>query len=266
MKQNKYAFTLVELIVTITILVLLTSIGFYSYVQNLSDARDGVRKSDISTLSAQLSSYKKERGAYPLPWNSFEIQNRGATIALQWQMNIDVILSNAERLPLDPNMDMPYSYSTTINRQEYQLAATLENSDNPKALLVWDYSSVSRNLFPTLILALPNGPRDMIITPANRDYYIFDKNIHNLPYDFDTWTPVSDGTTLAELINEAIWNDYWQNSDFISCNEIARAGKRITPDGQTDQYQVRSLTWVLVNQDCSCTSTWCIDFWAPYPL
>jgi len=64
---TKKAFTLVELIVSTTILAILTTIGFYTYTQYISDARDSVRKTDISTLDSQLNLYKKQRGAYPLP-------------------------------------------------------------------------------------------------------------------------------------------------------------------------------------------------------
>lgn len=61
MKFQVKAFTLIELVVTATILVILTSIGFYSYTQNISDARDGRRKTDLSALSSQLNLYKKQR-------------------------------------------------------------------------------------------------------------------------------------------------------------------------------------------------------------
>jgi prepilin-type N-terminal cleavage/methylation domain-containing protein len=68
MKTKKTsAFTLVELIVTATILVILTAVGFYSYSQNLVDARDSLRKSDIANLKSNLKLYKQKRGAYPLP-------------------------------------------------------------------------------------------------------------------------------------------------------------------------------------------------------
>ncbi|MGB2110540.1 MAG: hypothetical protein ACPHY8_01005 [Patescibacteria group bacterium] len=38
-------------------------------------------------------------------------------------------------LPVDPYTETPYSYSVTNNRQEFQIAATLENSDIPIAYL-----------------------------------------------------------------------------------------------------------------------------------
>ncbi len=54
-------FTLVEIIVAATILVILTSIGFYAYTNNIADARDGVRKTDIASLESALNLYKREK-------------------------------------------------------------------------------------------------------------------------------------------------------------------------------------------------------------
>lgn len=258
-KQKVPAFTLIELIVAATILVILTTIGFYSYVQNLSDARDGVRKTDIAALSSQLSLQKRERWAYPAPGNSFEIQNRWTTVALQWLMNTQVPLSTASQLPLDPELKQAYAYATTVNRQEFQLAATLENQSQYKALVVWSYSSVSKNILPTLIIAQSNGPVEIVNAPENKDYFIFDNSIYNLPYDFATWEPRYGWVDLPTLFSEAEANGYWQNTDFRSCEEIARAWKRITPDGQIDEYQIRDSSGILINQNCSCTSTGCTN-------
>jgi len=61
MKINSQGFTLVELVVAATILVILTSIGFYSYTKNISDARDSSRIANLSALSSQLSLYKQQR-------------------------------------------------------------------------------------------------------------------------------------------------------------------------------------------------------------
>jgi hypothetical protein len=41
-----------------------------------------------------------------------------------------------DKLPIDPETDSPYFYSITENKQEFELAATLENSDNLISLVV----------------------------------------------------------------------------------------------------------------------------------
>lgn len=249
------AFTLIELVVAATILVILTSIWFYSYTENIADARDWVRQTDISSLGSELSLYKKQRGAFPVPWDNFEIHNRGEVVAYQGYMNNSVTLSTADKLPTDPDLEIPYIYSTTKNRQEYQLALTIENNDDPYALLQWNYKSVSKNVLPNIILATKSTSaleiNDAVWAwSTNRLLFVFDKWFHNIPYDFDTGTPVSDGTSFTDLLLDA-WDDYWQNSDYRSCSEIISAAKSITPSGSTDEYQILNSSWIL-------TSTWCL--------
>jgi len=36
-------------------------------------------------------------------------------------------MNSLEKLPLDPDIGVPYSYSITQSKQEFELAATLEN-------------------------------------------------------------------------------------------------------------------------------------------
>lgn len=252
MKKNIIAFTLVELVVTATILVILTSIGFYSYTQNISDARDGKRKTDLSSLSSQLNLYKRQRGAFPTPWDSFEIRNRGYTVAYQWLMNQKVTLSTAEKLPLDPEMDIPYFYSISRNKQEFQLALSLENNENPYALVDGNYKSVSKNVLPTILLALSSTLPIEISTASgssNRNYFIFQDGYHTLPYDFDTGIPSSDGTSFSILLADA-GISFWQNSDYRNCWEIFTAAKWIGPSGTSDEYQILWSTWALINTGC----------------
>ncbi len=257
MYKNTYAFTLVELVVAATILVILTSIGFYNYTKNISDARDGARHTDLSALASQLSLYKKQRWAYPHPAKSFHITNKGRVVVQQWYMSQNVALSTAQSIPLDPELHIPYIYSVSSNRQEYQLAGSLENSESPIALVLWDYKTVAKNILPTLVLAT-ESEADVEISSGNpaRNLFIFDKGFHTLPYDFDVWIPYSDGTSFSGILDDA-WADFFQNSDYRSCEEISTAAKRITPDGESDEYQIRDADGWLINQMCSCSSTGC---------
>jgi Tfp pilus assembly protein PilE len=67
MKFNNKAFTFVELIVSTVIIIVLTSIGFISYVDFISDSRDAQRKSDLSKVGSSLKIYKQKRGYYSPP-------------------------------------------------------------------------------------------------------------------------------------------------------------------------------------------------------
>jgi len=257
MKYTPSAFTLIELVVAATILVVITSIGFYSYTQNISDARDGTRNTDLAALDSQLKLYNSQRWKYPLPGEYFEIHNRSEAVAYQWFMDNSVALSTATTIPKDPDLDRFYTYSTTVNAREYQLALTLENSEDPYARVSGDYKSVSKTVLPSLVLALDTNIATEINAseangPINRRLFVLDTWFHNLPYDFINEVPFSDGSDFDTLLSSVEWN-YIQNSDFRNCSEIFLARKHITPeDGSTtDEYQVRNSSWALSNTGCT---------------
>nr|MDD3720259.1 type II secretion system protein [Candidatus Gracilibacteria bacterium] len=68
-KNSKKAFTLVELIVVITILAILGSIAFISLQSYTKNARDGQRLSDINNIRKNLELFLTEKGFYPTPDN-----------------------------------------------------------------------------------------------------------------------------------------------------------------------------------------------------
>jgi len=247
MKKQIKAFTFVELIVSTIIIVLLSTIWFYSYVWYLTDARDSERIADSWVLQSALKSYKQDRWAYPLPWDYYNITNSWLIVAYQWEMSKKVALSNLDKLPFDPTTKAAYKYSNTTNRQEYQIAATLENWDFPIAFLAWDYHTVSKNVLPTIMLAISSGAwtnieiHDWVLWSwtTNRQKFILDK-WENLPYDIKApFEPVYWYEWLelwTNIINS--WKvEFWQNSDFRNCAEIDEAWKSIW------DWEYQYLTW-----------------------
>lgn len=249
-------FTLVELIVTATILVILTAVGFYSYSQNLVDARDSLRKSDVADLESRLKLYKQKRGAYPVPGNTFTITNSGVLVAQQWLMNNGVSLTTADTIPLDPYIKVPYFYSITTNKQQFEIALTLENADNPIAILEGDYKSVSKNTLPTITLALesttPIEIQDGVgAGSTNRTAFIVNLGSYNLPYTFnEPYSPQNDSGIPLETILTDPTIEYWQNSDHRSCSEIYESGRSISNGTASQQYQILNSTGALENTIC----------------
>jgi len=253
--MNKKAFTFVELIVATTIIIILAWIWFYSYSGLLWDSRDSQRKSDLSQVSSALKVYKQKRWYYAIPWNSFNITFSGTTIANQGFLNKNVHLNSLEKLPKDPKTKTYYVYSTTSNKQEFQLFLTLENEEESIALVGWDYKTVSKNLVPTLGLAMNKiaWTNVEIKDTANKDYFIFDNQFHNLAYTIeDPYEPYHDGISFNDLLQEVEEDDnFWQNTDFRNCTEIKEAWKLIIPLTNDDvEYQIIDDNWVLTN-------TWC---------
>lgn len=255
-RKNRKWFTIVELVVAMTILLVLTGLWFYSYTQNVVDARDSVRVSDIASVTSQLKLYKKARWAYPLPWDSFNLLNNGRIVAIQWVLNENVTLTTLDKIPKDPSIGIPYSYSVTRNKQEFELALTLESSDTGTALLEWDYKTVSINVLPTIILAIPEWADREIhdwvwAWSANRQLFVFNKWYHNLPYTYEAWyAPYSDGTSFTDLLNDPNI-EFWQNSDYRNCTEILESGKQISNAAVAEEYQILNSSGALVNTTCT---------------
>ena len=121
--RNTKAFTLVELIVVITILAILWTIAFISLQWYSTNARDSTRISDISSLKTSLELFQLDAWKYPIPSNWVDITYSWATVWNQWTF-WETVYANVDRLdkiPLDPSTDKQYTYSVTANRFEYQL-------------------------------------------------------------------------------------------------------------------------------------------------
>jgi len=82
LNQN-IAFTLVELIVVITILSILATIGFMSLLGYQKSARESIRLSDIKLIEKQLSLYEIKNSALPIPDNYITITASGTSLGLQ---------------------------------------------------------------------------------------------------------------------------------------------------------------------------------------
>jgi len=70
-------FTLVELIVVISILVILWTIAFLQFGSFSSSARDSSRISNVANLKKWLDMFQIKTGVYPMPENS-------TTLTMSW--------------------------------------------------------------------------------------------------------------------------------------------------------------------------------------
>jgi len=58
-------FTLVELLITMTVIGVLTSLALVSYQGSRKTARDAKRKADLEQIRSALEMYRTDNGAYP---------------------------------------------------------------------------------------------------------------------------------------------------------------------------------------------------------
>ena len=129
MNPQKNAFTLVELIVVITILAILWTIAFISLQWYSKDARDSIRISDISSIKTSLELFHLNSGKYPLPDDKQIVDYSTETLWYQWNFWTTVISSlsrSMSEVPTDPLTAKKYIFSVANNKNEFEILSLLE--------------------------------------------------------------------------------------------------------------------------------------------
>jgi len=125
----KKAFTLVELIVVITILAILWTIAFISLQWYSANARDSRRIADIWNIKKSLELFTLQTEKYPLPDNGETVTYSWEIVWTQWTLwdnVVEQLSRNIKKKPLDPITEEEYIYSTTENQREYEVLAIYE--------------------------------------------------------------------------------------------------------------------------------------------
>lgn len=116
--KTKKAFTLVEILVVVTIISMLASLAAVSYSQFVKQGRDAKRKTDVEQIRAAIELYRNFNNTYPatgtLVFGSGKVIDPGGTIYLS-------------KIPNDPISSYTYYYVGLNSNQDYELCAYLEN-------------------------------------------------------------------------------------------------------------------------------------------
>lgn len=118
------AFTLVELIVVITVLAILWTLGYISIVWYTKNAKNSVRISDVKSIIKVLELHLTTHDVLPEPDDAQNISYSWSNIWKQWVFS-EGSLAHTRKLshiPLDPSYKLPYAYSVLPSKQYYQLA------------------------------------------------------------------------------------------------------------------------------------------------
>jgi prepilin-type N-terminal cleavage/methylation domain-containing protein len=112
--RTRSGFTMIELLVVTTIIIVLSMIGLVSYQQTNKNARNGKRKADLETTRQALVLYRADIGSYPVTSNFSTMVT-----------TISSYLSSTSMT--DPLNDSPYVYSyTSASGATFSICAYLE--------------------------------------------------------------------------------------------------------------------------------------------
>lgn len=126
-KSNRVqqGFTLIEVLVTVTIISLLTIIGAVSYQQTAIASRDAKRKADLETVRQALVLFKVDNGTYPVYQGSNQYAN--FTSALTDLSTGSVTYLSSQQNIVDPKQGTTgFGYRYTSAGPTFNLCATLE--------------------------------------------------------------------------------------------------------------------------------------------
>ena len=256
-KINLRAFTLVELIVVITIIWILSTVWFVSYSGYLTGARDSNRISQLTKLSDSLQVYSA-RKILPLPDDKIDITASWSSnvIAYQWEVWVDVLetidYTNGGK---DPKDDTYYTYYLTKNRNSLQLMAMMEEQQSTAFHLTANTNAVNyEDRFPKVygrklwILTYSDDSNlDLLNTPANEiSTNAGWLDIVNTPINYTAH--ISDDTT--EKIT-GTWPSLRATNPKASCKRIKQTW------GASDSWSYTiSPAWEKINVYCDMETAW----------
>lgn len=106
-QQNQSAFTMIELLVVVTIMILLTTIGLISFRQASVSSRNAKRKADLETMRQALTLYKQDKTYY------------AASGTVNFNTLVTSLFTNgylSEAALVDPKNVAPYVYQATCSK------------------------------------------------------------------------------------------------------------------------------------------------------
>jgi len=186
--KNTKAFTLVELIVVITILAILWTIAFISLQWYSKDTRNSVRLSDLLNIDKTLWIKLVTAWKVPVPDNKIDITASGTIFIYQWNAWERVLdslwVSNWWK---DPKDETYYTYATNVSLNKYQIIWFME----------WD--AIASNSLIDNSYAVTDLTDRSIITKWDELWILLDATT-NVP--LVNWVDVANTTTSYKAVFE----------------------------------------------------------------
>jgi general secretion pathway protein G len=126
--MNKVGFTLIEMLVVISIIGILATLVTANLNSARSRARDTQRKSDIKNIATALRVYYNDKNRYPATLPSW---------GEQWSDSSTVYMPTLPRDPFSPTQDYRYimgTISDSTDTDSFTLQACLENKSDANGI------------------------------------------------------------------------------------------------------------------------------------
>lgn len=141
-KINKkiFGFTLVEMLVVISIIAILSAILAGGYVNSQKSSRDAARKINLKSISDALNSYYADYGSYPDPNDLIDSQG-GFSSEIDGEVYIYM-----KKVPEEIGSMLPIKYEVSPTNRSFRLFTNLENDEDKDCIVESVCDSLNYNI------------------------------------------------------------------------------------------------------------------------
>lgn len=199
MKSGNFrAFTFVELLITISILALLSVVGYTAINNKQENTLNTKVTSEVETLKNALLLAKQENKVLPMPDGnnnfyaidtsySHDYENQDTFGVHGFITQSTLAKKYVDVIPVDPRTNSYYAYGKTKWSEMYEIASVIFENHEPKSKVIWDYTA-------------QQGPFNLI-REYNGPYFVDDNSLQNFAYN-----------PYEKILTAKVWENSWNIS------------------------------------------------------